>query len=427
MYLSEIARAVGGRLIGRDERVRGFFHDSRNPINGGLFIAIRGEKFDGHRFVGEALYKGAVGALVSRVPQGVSGNFVLVEDTLEALRRLAIHYRENYLTETRIIAIGGAAGKTTTKEMLHRVLSSRYRSHRSPKSFNNHIGVPLTLLNTPQDTEILIAEVGTNHPGEVKSLVNILRNEYGLLTNIGPEHIEFFGSLEAIAREESHVFLHARVGFMRRKDYEIFSNAMILPEEIHFPRSLEEALKEARRMDIGVLYRGIRFPNVAWLENALLVEVVGRHFGIEEPLNHLRDFRSESMRMEILERNGMTIINDAYNSNPLSLEALFMSVKPSGENLFVLGDMLELGDFSERYHREMGRKFLEYSHRHTILIGDYMRYFYEEIRGREGVFAEHFPSVEKAIPRIKEILPRYRRLILKGSRGIGLERILNHI
>ncbi len=425
LTLKEIARAVGGRLVGKDAEVLHFTQDSREARRGSLFFAIRGEKLDGHAFVGDALRRGAVAAVVERLPGGMEGNFVLVEDTVKALQRLAVHYRKSRLKGTDVIAIGGAAGKTTTKEMLYRVLSSRYRTHRSPRSYNNHIGVPLTLLNTPPDTRFLVLEVGTNHPGEVEFLVNMALNRYGLLTNIGPEHIEFFGSEEAIAREESHVFLHAQAGFARKEDIERFRDFMILPDTLHHPPPLKEALKRAQRREVGVVFGGIYFPNVAWLENALMVEVAGRHFGIENPMEHLRDFKSESMRMEILRVGSLEVINDAYNSNPLSLRALFMSIRPSDANLFVLGDMLELGKFSGQYHRQLAREMVKMGHRDAILIGKHMRHFYDEIRDMARV--DHFEGVEEAIGRIKERLRGRRRLILKGSRGIGLERILRHL
>ena len=425
LTLREIAEAIGGKLLGRDEEVSHFTQDSREVRNRSLFFAIRGERFDGHDFVRDAMDRGASAAVVERIPEGVQGNFILVEDTVSALAGLAAYYRKNHLKETGIIAIGGAAGKTTTKEMLYRVLSYQYRTHRSPKSYNNHIGVPLTLLNTPPDVRYLVLEVGTNHPGEIEALVNIARNDYGILTNIGPEHIEFFGSEEAIAREESHVFLHADVGFARREDIEKFGGSMILPSVLLHPPSLEEALKEAQRREVGVVFRGIYFPNVAWLENALMVETAGKYLGVENPMEHLREFKSESMRMEIVRVGNLEVINDAYNSNPLSLRALFMSIRPSDDNLFVLGDMLELGDFSEYYHRQMAREMVSMGHREVVLIGKHMRHFYDEIR--DEVRGDYFEELEEAIERIKERLRGKKRLILKGSRGIALEKILHYL
>ncbi len=423
--LLELARASSGRLKGRNAPVHHFTQDSRQVRKGSLFFAIRGERFDGHDFVKEAFERGAVAAVVERIPAGPEGNFILVEDTVVALQRMAFHFRRRYLSGVEILAVGGAAGKTTTKEMLYRVLSSHFRTHRSPRSYNNHIGVPLTILNTPPDSRFLVLEVGTNHPGEVKSLVDIAMNEYGLLTNIGPEHIEFFGSEEAIAREESHIFLHAKIGFARREDISRFEGYMILPPKLLHPPALREALKRAQKREIGVVYGGIYFPNVAWLENALLVQEVAAYLGIENPLKYLRDFESESMRMEIFSVGDLQVINDAYNSNPLSLRSLFMSIAPSEKNLFVLGDMLELGRFSEYYHRKLAREMVEMGHTQAVLIGKAMRHFFEEIQSRAHV--DHFHEVDGAVGRIKERLKGKKRLILKGSRGIGLERILRYL
>ncbi|MEO0152530.1 MAG: UDP-N-acetylmuramoyl-tripeptide--D-alanyl-D-alanine ligase [candidate division WOR-3 bacterium] len=425
MKLSEVANILNAKLDGEDNEIKGFSTDSRTIKEGELFIALRGKNFNGEDFVEDALNKGAVGAVVSNNFKKNLKQIIKVEDTLFALLKLAKFYRENYLKDIKVIAVLGASGKTTTKEMLYKIFSNFYKTYKSPKSFNNHIGVPLTILNTPNYYDFLILEIGTNHKGEIESLSKLSKPDYAIITNIGPEHIEFFGSIEEIAKEELSVFKYAKVGFMRKEDYENFKN---------FTNDREIFTFDTKNYKVELLEIGIRvffnseyidFLNYGWFENAIGVFEVCKFFNIKEPYKFLKNFKSETMRMEILNFEKFEVINDAYNSNPLSVKALLYSIRPSKRNVFIIGDMLELGEFSEFYHREIAKYILNLGHNRIILIGNFVRYTYEELKDKVECY--YFKEKEKAIEFLKIYLKPNDRIILKASRGMKFEELLTFL
>ncbi len=425
MKLSEIANTLNSYLIGDDFEVKGVSTDTRTIKDGELFIAIKGERFNGEDFVEYALNKGAVGCIVSNNFNKNIKQIIKVDDTLFALLELAKFYRENYLKNTKIIAIGGASGKTTTKEMLYKVFSNFYKTSKSPKSFNNYIGVPLTILNTPKNTEFLILEIGTNQKGEVEFLTNISKPNYAIITNIGPEHIGFFGSFEEIAKEEFSMLKYAEFGFLRKEDYENYKHLIENKKIITF--DINEYNFEF--LDVGfrlfVNSNFIDFLNYGWLENAISVIKVAEFFGLKNAYKHLKNFKSESMRMEIIKTGKFEIINDAYNSNPLSLKALLYSVKPTKRNVFIIGDMLELGEFSEFYHREIANLILNLGHDRIILVGNFVKYTSEELKDKLECY--YFDNKQKAMEFLKLYLAPGDRIILKASRGMKFEEFIEFL
>ncbi|MEO0202607.1 MAG: UDP-N-acetylmuramoyl-tripeptide--D-alanyl-D-alanine ligase [candidate division WOR-3 bacterium] len=425
MKLSDIANVLNSKLYGEDKEIKGFSTDSRTIREGELFIALRGENFNGEDFVEDALNKGAVGAIVSLNFKKNLNQIIKVEDTLLSLLKLAKFYRDNYLRNTKIIAVLGASGKTTTKEMLYRIFSNFYKTYKSPKSYNNHIGVPLTILNTPKDSDFLILEIGTNHKNEIDHLGSISKPKYAIITNIGPEHIEFFGSIDEIAKEELSIFKYAEVGFMRSEDYENYG--YLVKNKKIFTFDLKNYKVEF--LEIGVkLYVNshcLKFLNYGWLENSIGVFEVCKFFNIKEPYKFLKDFKSEAMRMEIIKYKNFEIINDAYNSNPLSLRALLYSVKPSRKNVFIIGDMFELGNLSKFYHREIAKHILNLGHNRVIFIGNFVKYAYEELKDKIECY--YFQDKEKAVKFLRIYLKPNDRIILKASRGMKFEEILNSL
>jgi len=424
MKLSEIAEILNSKLIGNDNEVKGFSTDSRTIKEGDLFIALKGERFNGEDFVEDALNKGAVGCIVSQNFNKNLSQIIKVKEPLNALIEMAKFYRDNYLNKTKIIAIGGAVGKTTTKEMLFKVFSNFYKTYKSPKSYNNHIGVPLTILNTPKEAEFLILEIGTNHIGEVEFLVNIAKPKYSILTNIEVEHIEFFKSLENIAIEESDIFKFSDVGFMRKEDYFKFYEIIKKPKEI-ITFDINDYKYEFLEVGVKLILNGdyVEFPNYGWLENAVCVLKVCEFFNIKEPYKFLKNFKSESMRMEILKINGFEIINDAYNSNPYSLRALLYSIRPSKKNLFIIGDMLELGEFSEFYHKQIGKYILQLGHDNFIFVGNFVKWTYDELKRKINCY--YFDNKKEAFEFLKIYSKGFKRIILKASRGMKFEEFID--
>lgn len=425
MRISDISKILNAKFKGIDKEIHGFSIDSRTIKENELFIALRGKNFNGEDFVLDALNKGAVGAIVSKNFNKDIEQIIVVEEPLNALIEISKFYRENFLKNTKIIAIAGASGKTTTKEMLYTIFSKFYRTYKSPKSFNNNIGVPLTILNTKQDVEFLILEIGTNHIGEVESLVDIAKPEYAIITNIGPEHLEFFENIDNIAKEEISIFKYSKVGFMRKEDYENYKEYLKYKTIITFDLNdyKYEFLEVGVRLYFNSYY--LDFLNYGWLENAIGVFKVASFFNIEKPYRLLENFKSEAMRMEIINLGKFEIINDAYNANPLSIKALLYSIKPSKRNVFILGDMFELGKFSEFYHREIAKYILNLGHDKIILFGELVKYTYEELKDKIECY--YFREKEELFNFLKYYISENDRVILKASRGMKFEEIVDFV
>ncbi|MCS7245650.1 MAG: UDP-N-acetylmuramoyl-tripeptide--D-alanyl-D-alanine ligase [candidate division WOR-3 bacterium] len=425
MKISDIANILNAEFNGVDREIYGFSVDSRTIKENELFIALKGKNFNGEDFVLDALNRGAVGAIVSKSFNKDTKQIIIVEEPLNALIQISKFYRENSLKNTKIVAVGGASGKTTTKEMLYTIFSKLYKTYKSPKSFNNNIGLPLTILNTKEDAEFLIIEIGTNHKGEVESLVDIAKPQYAIITNIGPEHLEFFENIDDVAEEEISIFKYSKVGFMRKEDYENYKKHLKDKTIITF--DLNDYKYEFLEVGVRLYFDSysVDFLNYGWLENAIGVFKVANFFNIEEPYKLLENFKSEAMRMEIINLDKFQIINDAYNANPLSVKALFYSIKPSKKNVFILGDMLELGKFSEFYHREIAKYILNLGHSRVILLGELVRYTYEELKGKIECY--YFREKEKLFNFLRYYITGNERVILKASRGMKFEEILDFI
>lgn len=425
MKISDISKILNVRFKGTDKDIHGFSIDSRTIRENELFIALKGKNFNGEDFVLDALNKGAVGAIVSKNFNKDIEQVIVVEEPLNALIEISKFYRENFLRNAKVIAIGGASGKTTTKEMLYAIFSKFYKTYKSPKSFNNNIGVPLTILNAKDDAEFLILEIGTNHKGEVESLVDIAKPQYAIITNIGPEHLEFFESIDNVAKEEISIFKYSEVGFMRKEDYETYKE--YLKDKRIIPFDLNDYKYEFLEIGVRLYFDSyyIDFLNYGWLENAIGVFKMANFFNIEEPYKLLENFKSETMRMEIINLGRFQIINDAYNANPLSVRALFYSIKPSRKNVFILGDMLELGKFSEFYHREIAKYILNLGHSRVLLCGELVKYTYEELKDKIECY--YFREKERLFNFLKYYLTGNERVILKASRGMKFEEILDFI
>jgi UDP-N-acetylmuramoyl-tripeptide--D-alanyl-D-alanine ligase len=441
LTLGEIANIVKGRLSNAspETTIKRVITDSRMAKEGDLFIAIRGERFDGVDFVRDAINKGALAALV---PENYSGEepHIKVKDTVKALHSLAKHHR-NSLRNTLVIAITGSVGKTTTKELIYHLLKSKYRVRRAIKSYNNYIGVPLTILDTGEDTEILVAEVGINHPGETRPLAELLKPHFAVLTRVGRAHLEFFGSLKEIALEKSELFKLLKEGGkailnIDSPHFEVFESSIpsgvdivtygieggdVHPESYKMDEMGTEFILFGKSFHISIPGRGA-------LSNALAAVTVALSLGID--YNSLKSsllrFEGVPMRMERKDLGKITVVNDAYNSNPDSLLELFETFKGNSKRrrILVLGDMLELGEKSKELHFEAGKILARMGYRHLITIGKLGKIIGEGARseGLSEVF--NFDSVKEAAYFLKGYLKDGDVMLLKASRKMGLEKLV---
>ncbi|MCC7496284.1 MAG: UDP-N-acetylmuramoyl-tripeptide--D-alanyl-D-alanine ligase [Bryobacterales bacterium] len=371
--LAELARAMGSAVIPASMPVAAFSTDSRSVAPGALFFALRGERFDGNDFVQTAFAAGAAAAVADR-PQDLPGRPVLpVADSLEALQSAARLARSRYCG--RVVAVTGSAGKTTTKEIIAALLGAELAVGKSSGNFNNHIGLPLSILHLAADSQAAVLEIGMNHAGEIRGLAGIARPDVAVVTNAGWAHIENFDSPEGIAlakRELVESLPADGVAVLNADDPRVARFA-----EVHPGRSILFGLSEpasVRATDVELSAEGVRFrvdgvafeselAGIHGVRNILAGIAVARAFGIglERLVPAAHGLQPGKMRGERLTCNGITVWNDSYNSNPDAARAMLEVLRdtPARRRIAVLGEMLELGRWSEPLHRDVGRFAVE--------------------------------------------------------------------
>jgi UDP-N-acetylmuramoyl-tripeptide--D-alanyl-D-alanine ligase len=436
MRLSRIARAIAGRPSRSDDAVAtGVSTDTRSLRPGDLFFALRGENFDAHAFLQEAFGKGACAAVVDRpVPAG--GLTIKVADSMRALGELAAAWR--IALPARVVGVAGSNGKTTTKDMIAHVLGKDRRVVKAQGSFNNQVGVPVTLFQADARTEIAVLEIGTNHPGEIDALGRVARPDVGVLVSVGAEHLEGLGSIDGVADEETSLFRHLRAGgrAVLHDDPRILSRVALAPGRVTTFGLAPTA--DLHPTEIGPWSGGARFVARGvefrlgllgeWnVQNALAAAAVAMLHGIplDECARRLADFKGPKMRMERLSLAGVTILNDAYNSNPESaVRAVreFAKLPSAGRKVAVIGDMRELGPASPRYHRELGEVLAGSAVDVVVAVGPQARAAIEAMGGRKE--RHGFETVEEMKPRLADLVREGDAVLLKGSRAVGLERVV---
>lgn len=416
--------------------------DSRKVIKGCLFFALKGEKFDGNQYAEQTIADGAAYAVVDEPALDGKPGMLLVPDVLKALQQLATHHRRKI--QIPVIAIGGSNGKTTTKELVAAVLCSHYPCHFTKGNFNNHIGVPLTLLAMPVDTEVAVIEMGANNPGEIDELCRIAEPTHGLLTNIGKEHLEGFGSLEGVKKAEGELYryLNRNGGLVFVNGSEKYLKSMARTNKRKIIYAQTDNLHDVQESFIEVqLTRQTPFAEVAFLsEHNKRVDVASRLFGrhnfhnimsaialgvyFKVPAakikNAIEAYTPSNNRSQMLERDSNTIILDAYNANPSSMEAALTSFAhmEARHKVAILGDMLEVGVESHQEHEAILYRAGKMKFEHLVLVGpEFGRTNYSEFG------AIHFFDAVAARKWYLEQNFRDTLLFIKGSRGIRLETI----
>ncbi len=431
--------------------------DSRAVTDGQVFVAVRGDRFDGHDFAIRALTAGARLVIVSRQWQELTeaaassgAGVLLVDDTVKALQDLARVYRDVLRQGgVQVIAVTGSNGKTTTRQLIHAVLSATLTGTQSPKSFNNHLGVPLTLLAASPTDAFVAAEVGMNHAGEIAALGAILRPNLVVLTTIGTAHIGYLGSVEAIAREKTSLFQFIEPGGCVVIPEHTACQSLIeaaVPSGIEVVRFGESELRDATaglqmRMTLA---NGVEvvlpMPGAHNVHNALAALAVGRRFGISDTqaAEALRNMPRPSMRMELTTigtgDEAITVLNDAYNANPDSVRMALMTLEQLARDgrhrrcVIVLADMLELGDTGPQEHRRIGERIaaLNLPNPRAVLIGKLAMFTAEMLaRHWEASRVVALPGWTDDLPnRVAAMIRPGDLVLLKGSRGMALERLL---
>jgi UDP-N-acetylmuramoyl-tripeptide--D-alanyl-D-alanine ligase len=409
------------------------FIDSRNIERGALFFGIKGPNFNGSEFAGDALEKGAAYAVVDDSAKSADKRFIRTKDTLAVLQKLACYHRK--ILGTRILAITGSNGKTTTKELCRAVLNRKFSVMSTAGNLNNHIGVPLTLLSLTKETEIGIVEMGANHPGEIAALCGIALPDYGLITNIGKAHLEGFGSIEGVRKAKGELFdflmEHHRTIFVNENDPHVkslvtnrYRDCVSYPDE-SFKGELISAdpfIKLNIRVDGEEIILKTRLVGKYNMENILAAVAVGNYFGV--PLEHIKtaieEYQPDNYRSQFIDSGHNKIIMDAYNANPSSMiPAIDNFLEMEGERkILIIGQMLELGDDSLAEHRKVIDHLKSRQCRDVFLIGNSFA------EADEGLQYNHFETVDTFMKEADPASFRSGLIFIKGSRGNQLEKLL---
>jgi len=416
--------------------------DTRQLTFGCLFFALKGENFDGNQFVPIALAGGAAYAVIDDPAAQINDRCLLVPNVLEALQQLARHHRRQF--DIPVIAIGGSNGKTTTKELVSAVLSSHYPCHFTQGNLNNHIGVPLTLLAMPVNTEVAVIEVGTNQPGDLEALCAITEPTHGLLTNIGKEHLEGFGNLAGVKKAEGELFTYL---VQQRGCAFVNLSEKYLSAMAQHNRHRVAYMRTVRTPAPGAVIKIQALPGTPLLRAAFLDEqnqlveiqtqLLGKHnfhnvmtalalgiyFKVPTPKIKaaLEAYRPANNRSQILRHGTTTVLLDAYNANPSSMQpALEMLHElPADRKVAILGDMLELGATSPKEHETILKKALRLHFDELILVGpEFGQTSFAQHRAR------HFATTATAKIWFDQQNFDQTVILIKGSRGIRLEKLV---
>ena len=447
LSLSQLAQFAGGKLTGGTSaaRITHLSTDSRTIRPNELFVPLRGEKFDGHRFVPQAQERGALGAMVDEKWTGkIPKTFALIRvpDTLVAYQNIAAAYRQSL--PLKVIAITGSNGKTSTKDFLAAALSQRFRVTKTEGNFNNHVGLPRTILEAKQEDEIAVWELGMNHPGEIALLARIAAPDAAIITNIGVAHIEFMGSREAIAEEkgalaaalsaEGTLILNADDPFSeaiaRRTSAKIIfagtQSGSVRAEDISQSASGSEftILEGAHRCRAR-----LPVPGLHMVQNAILAVSAARAFGvsIEEAAAGLAATPLTKARLQLREIHGVQFIDDSYNANPESMKAALrtlVELESEGRRIAVLGHMGELGDQSARGHAEVGEIAAALGMNQLITIGPLAEKISDAARSAGLETATNVSSAKEAAELLAEATSPGDLVLIKGSRAARTEQVL---
>lgn len=451
--LGEMASLVHGSIVrGADDVfVERLVQDTRVDCRGAMFIAIKGENFDGHRFVTAAAKAGAAGAAVcddvdaSTLPDGF---FILrVGNTVHALGHLARARRRKLALP--VVAVAGSSGKTTTKDMIAHLLAGRMKVHKTPRNENNLIGAPQSVLALTDEHEAAVVELGMNEPGELRALTRTVEPDICVLVNIGLAHVGMFGAEAALIRAKADFVDSAPTDAVVIHNADCERSACVVNEFLGDRQGLsvgESADADAWICDVTIDGDGYRFSlempdgtlhlrlpgfgrfNVA---NAAMAATVATRFGMTEAeiAGRLASFASEGMRSETIDIAGLTVIADCYNANPDSMSAAVLSLAEfatNGRRVAVLGDMLELGDKAAALHEKVGQLFGDGSIDLLVTVGELGRRIHAAAV-EAGQSAVHADSAEEATTRVLDAVEAGDVVLVKGSRGMTLERVVEGI
>ena len=452
--VSALAKIVGSEPVdNRKKDFTGVSTDTRTIKSRDCFFAIAGENFDGHNYVRQAFAKGAACAVVERVVEGLEPTdepVLKVQDTIKALGDLAREYRR--MNAFKVVAITGSVGKTTTRQIIHHVLGGHFRVHQAQKSFNNNIGLPLTLLGAEPQTEIVVAELGANHPGEIAYLTQIAQPNVALVTNAHPAHLEGFGDLATIIREKLSIaegvpdkgvlIINGDIEPLvaacrdRKRPFRTFGKSA----EVDY--RAEHITCEALHSTFAIGGTQIRLPlpGPGNVENAVAAWAVCDQLGltVDAFARALESLSNVSMRAEAMQIGTLTVLNDCYNANPASMRnalAMLRNLRPSGDAnrtrrlVFICGEMAELGPQTQALHAELGEAVAEAGVDLLVTVGipPQTTARVAQETARQALETRSFDDTLSVCDHIEEFLREDDIILVKGSRTARLEQVVNKL
>lgn len=449
LSIQKIAEWCAGQVITGNPAltVSGVSIDSRRIEPGNLFFAIKGERLDGHQFMAQVVQARAAAAVVSRAWVDENPDFneialVAVDDTLIAFQEVAHRYRLQF--DIPCIAITGSNGKTTTKDLTARVLASQKTVLSTMGNFNNHIGLPLTLLRLRPEHEVLVVELGMNHLGEIDQLSRLAQPNVGAITNIGPVHLEFLGSVDNVYRAKLELADHVQTLIVNGDDPKLVEQARrkcdriltfgfnpgcdFRATEVHangLPRTVFNVEQTTFELPI---------PGRHNVYNALAAVAIARQYDYSWEIiaAALKEARITALRSEVIELTRLTLLNDTYNANPASMVSsldMLRDFQTKGRRIAVLGDMFELGRLSDDMHYQLGQRVAEAAVDHLILIGP------KGAQVRQGAVAagmdndciEHYDDLDQTTQILSSAIAVGDVVLIKGSRGMHMEQLVDHL
>lgn len=414
--------------------------DSRNCPAGSIFFALKGDKFNANEFAATALENGCAYAVIDEPEYARDDRYIVVKDVLKSLQELATRHRKE--VGVKIIGITGTNGKTTTKELIASVLKEKYKIHYTQGNLNNHIGVPLTLLQLHTEHQLAIIEMGANHQGEIKGLCEIAQPDFGIITNVGKAHLEGFGSFEGVMKTKAELYDYIAangLGIFIHADNE-YLKKMAEKAKVHPDKQVTYGMKSHPDLSMvtGKVIAGDPFLTMECqtgtvfdvktrligtynAENVLAAVAIGHFFGLKnnQIKQGIENYKPKNNRSQFVETGKNKLIVDAYNANPTSMQAAILNFADmqTEKKMLILGDMLELGNQSAEEHQSIVNLLEDKGFENVLLVGC-------EFKNTKHSFRV-FEKAENLSALLKEQCPENYTILIKGSRGIQLEKIIS--
>ena len=420
-----------------DYKINGISTDSRNIKENDLYIAIKGEKFDGNEFTKDALNRGASFAIVHQIQNEKIERQFLNSNPIGLISEIATIWRDRF--NIPVIGITGSNGKTSTKELLKHILSAKFDIHATEENFNTSISLPLTLLQITKYHGASIIEMGANQPGDIQKLCNITKPTHGLITNIAPAHLEGFKNIETIASTKGALFksLKDGISFVNEADKRVssisFEGKKItygVSSNCDYPTDIHNENDGTLSLTIDTHELKIKSSNLSFAKNIIACCAVARELQVEWDAieDRIHTFTPPKGRCEVKNNGSYTIIDDSYNANLEStLAALdyLNAFSGRGNKIFILGDMLELGTSSENQHREIAKKCNDININAIMTYGTETKITNKYVK--ESIYKKHFDNQSQLCEELKEIANKNDKILIKGSRGMKMENIVESL